>query len=112
MFILSVGYPEVATAADAEESGWISAFSRVARLVLDAGSQKFDVSLAPFYGFSSSLESLRVVAFTTPKSRVFNLIQSLPLLEDLTLISHDKSGTILRLHLRSLGPPNSFHAGG
>jgi len=79
------------TAADAEEGNWIRILSRAVQLGLYGSHNKLDTSLAPFHRFSSSLKSLRVVTFTIPQSHVFNLIRSLPLLENLTLIDHNPS---------------------
>jgi len=83
---LYVGCPESVTAADAEEGGWIRTFSRVVRL--EVRGTTFDdskLSLVPFHNFSPALKSLQVVFCPVPRSRVFNLICSLPLLEDLGL---------------------------
>jgi len=85
---LRVGCPQSVTAADAEEGGWIRTFSRVVRLDIQAITHDADdseVSLVPFHNFSPALKSLRVVYCPLPHSRVFNLICSLPLLEDLGL---------------------------
>jgi len=50
-----------------------------------------DVSLSPFYGFSSTLKSLRICLILLPFPQVFDLIFSFPLLEDLTLVACDES---------------------
>ena len=83
---LSVGRPDVITAADAEAGGWITGFSRVVHLEVDDHKHFFsesEVSLVPLHGLSPIVKSLRIF---TPSLRflyVFNLILSFPLLEDL-----------------------------
>jgi len=84
---LFVGCPRFVTVADVEEGGWIQAFSHVVQLKVDTDSGNHhdsEVSLVPFHNFSPVLKSLQVSS-CLPRSRVFNLICSLPLLEDLTL---------------------------
>ena len=48
-----------------------------------------EVSLVPFHKFAPTLKTLRVNSLLFPLSQVFNLICSLPLLEDLDLIGRD-----------------------
>ena len=86
--VLSVKCPQVVTAADAGKGGWIQAFSRVVRLSLDNPDDP-KVSLAPFYGFSPVLKSLRVSSTLPQISHIFNFARSFPLLEDLALIGYD-----------------------
>ena len=87
---LSVKCLEVVMAADGEEGGWIRAFSRVVRLevgnITPGFSREWKVSLAPFHAFSPILRSLHVVSTKLSLSRIFGLIHSLPLLEDLILV--------------------------
>jgi hypothetical protein len=86
---LVVRYPQVITAADAEEGGWIRTFSRVVRLDLDSKTSGIDdseVSLAPFYGLSPTLKRLHVLSTLLPSLQISNLVRSCPLLEDLTVI--------------------------
>ena len=88
---LSVRCSQVVTMADAEEGGWIRAFSRVVRLEVGGTMRGFsdsEVSLAPFHAFSPILRSLRLFSTTLPLSRIFGLVRSLPLLEDLMLAVH------------------------
>ena len=88
---LFVGCPQLITESDAEEGGWIRAFSGVKSLDVDNGDQHFitsEVSLTPFYKFSPSLKSLRVAAIILPHPGLFDLILSFPLLEDLTLAGY------------------------
>ena len=88
---LSVQCPQVVTMADAEEGGWIRAFSRVVRLEVSGTMHGFgesDVSLTPFHAFSPILRSLSLFSTTLPLSRIFSLVRSLPLLEDLMLAVH------------------------
>ncbi|KAF9645263.1 hypothetical protein BDM02DRAFT_604385 [Thelephora ganbajun] len=84
--------------ADAEEGGWIPTFSRVNDVRLRYGNTRYalfdeseisKVSFAPFRQLSSSIRSLGVTAFLLPYSRVWDLIRSLPLLEDPTLSGYD-----------------------
>ena len=86
---------EVVTAADAAEAGWIPTFSGVVHLYLDnfltSIPSHSEISLTPFYKFSSTLKQLFVASSVLPRLRVFNLIYSLPLLEDLSLIGDDTS---------------------
>ena len=82
---LFVGCPLFVTAADAEEGGWIRAFSRVVRFELHTHRYHHpEISLVPFHNFSPALKSLEVIN-SLPRSRVFNLVCSLPLLENLTI---------------------------
>jgi len=82
---LFVGCPWSVTAADAEEGGWIRAFSRVVRFKVHTHRYHHpEISLVPFHNFSPALKSLRLIN-SLPRSRVFNLVCSLPLLEDLSI---------------------------
>jgi len=82
---LFVGCPRSVTAEDAEEGGWIRAFSRVVRFEVDTRRYYHsEISLVPFHNFSPALKSLRVIS-SIPRSRIFNLVCSLPLLEDLSI---------------------------
>ena len=83
---LSVGRPDVITAADAEAGGWITGFSRVVHLEVDDHKNFFDeseVSLVPLHGLSPIVKSLRIFTPSLRFSHVFNLVLSFPLLEDL-----------------------------
>ena len=91
---LFVGCPRHVVAADAEEGGWIRAFSSVKRLDVNNDSwylRASDVSFAPFYGFSPALKSLCTCPILLPFPQVFDLISSFPLLEDLALMGRDES---------------------
>ena len=84
---LRISCPRSVTVADAEEGGWIRAFSRVVRLDIHVVAfDDRDLSLVPFHNFSPVLKTLLVMYHTLPRSRVFNLICSLPLLKDLYII--------------------------
>ena len=85
---LFVACAQVVEEADAEEGGWIQTFSRIERLTVRCADAA-EISLVPFHRFSSSLKYLRITALLFPREQVFNLIHSLPLLEDLALIGHD-----------------------
>ena len=87
---LSVNLTQGVAAADAKEGGWIRGFSHVVHLALELinrpcfPSEPF--SLVSFHGFSPVLKSLCVIVPTPSSPRVFDLILSFPLLEDLTVI--------------------------
>ena len=86
---LTIKYPHAITPADAEAGGWIRGFSRVVGLELDTRNTHADesgISLVPFHGLSPAIKSLRIGFGTLPPSKIFNLILSFPLLEDLALI--------------------------
>ena len=80
---------EAFAAKDAQEGGWLQTFSRVAWVELYIkpwSPEEPDISLVPFYKFSPSVKSLRVAThYFLPCPPIFHLIQSLPLLENLTL---------------------------
>ena len=84
---LLVHCPEAVTAADAEERGWIPAFSRTARF--DVNISDDALSLVPFHGFSPAVKSLSVFYVDYPFSRILSLIRSFPHIEDLSLGSSD-----------------------
>ena len=79
--------------ADVRVGGWIRGFSCVANLEFDTLSSldEWNIVLVPFYGFSPTIKTLRVVFARLPPSPIFNLILSFPLLEDLALIGGDTS---------------------
>jgi len=79
------------TLMDAEAGGWIRGFTRVVHLELGGLGRPprgLGVSLAPFHGLSPAIKSLRVVFAFVISPRILNLIFSLPLLEDLALITY------------------------
>ena len=89
---LFVGCPWLATALEAEGAGWVRAFSSVVSMEVNTGDRYIRASgdsLAPLYGISPSLKSLRVGPVALPNPQVFDLICSFPLLEDLTLTGYD-----------------------
>jgi len=79
---LSVACPRFVTVADAEEGGWIREFSRVVRFKLHIHHP--ETSLVPFHNFSPALKSILLIN-SLPRSRIFNLVCSLPLLENLSI---------------------------
>ena len=87
---LLVGCPKVATVVDADEGARIQAFFHAVRSVVrgDPTRPNNPVDLIPFHGFSPILESLRVFSNTLPISQVFDLISSLPVLKNLTLVTN------------------------
>jgi len=89
---LLVGCPWHVVAADAEEGGWIQAFSGVTSLKVTVDHRDhhpipFEVSLSltPFHNFSSALKSLHVDPIHFHYPRLSNLVRSFPLLENLSL---------------------------
>ena len=91
---LLVGCPRLVTVSDAEEGGWIRAFSGVASLDIDNDDDCFGatvLSLTPFHKFSPTLKSFRMGPIFLPYPRLFDIICSFPLLEDLSLRGHDVS---------------------
>ena len=86
---LFIDSPRAVTAADAEEGGWIRAFSGISSLDVDNGA--WYLNLAPFYNFSSTLKSLRLCPIAFPCPELFDLVCSSPLLEDLTITGRDES---------------------
>ena len=92
---LFVGCPWLITESDAEEGGWIQAFSGVKSLDVDNGGDYFyasAASLTPFYKLSPTLKSFRVAPIILPSPGLLDLILSFPHLEDLTLVGYDESG--------------------
>ena len=85
---LFVGCSLAITAADADVGGWITGFSRVEYLALE--DQKLfsngSSTISLFHGFSP-VKSLHLVFTDLPPPRVFNLILSFPLLEDLAVFT-------------------------
>ena len=85
---LSVYRPYTVASADSGGGGWIQTFSRVTRLnvgenIRDTTHPK--ASLDPFRRFSPVLKSLHVSSIWLSNSQIFDLVSSLPLLEDLSL---------------------------
>jgi len=70
----------------AEEDIWIPIFSRVLSSGLNGCHKKTEIRLDPFYTFSSSLKSLRVVTLGVPSPTMFDGVWSIRLLENLTSI--------------------------
>ena len=90
---LSIYCPHAVTATDAKEGGWIPTFSRAVRFQMDipwVGIDEPAVSLVPFHGFSPDLKSLRVIFSSFPLSCIFGLMDSFPLLEDLSVVTYDR----------------------
>ena len=86
---LAIWCPGTITEADGADGGWIPTFSRLVRLKVQGPWGSHDGSgldLAPFRKVPSTLKSLLVTSFPFPLSQFFNLIGSLPLLEDLSLV--------------------------
>ena len=87
-----LSYPQAVTAADAEEGGWIRSFYRVVRLCVDGMQNPNDskVSLTPLHGFFLALKSLVVYSTRCQNLQIFDLVLSLPLLENL-IFTEDNS---------------------
>ena len=82
---LTIRYLPAITTTDASVAGWIRTFRSVVHLHFEYVTWgAHQTPLAPFYGFSHTVRSLRL-AFTS--FEVFDLICSFPLLEDLTFVS-------------------------
>ena len=91
---LLVGCPHVVVAVCPDPGRWLAGFSSVVHLEVTCGGLPFAdaaVSLIPFRGFSPVIKSLHVDFTFLPTSRIFDLILSFPLLEDLTLIAYEAS---------------------
>ena len=84
-----VDSPEVVIGADAEEGGWIRAFSHVA--TLGVSGKLGEYHLTPFHRFSPTLKSLWLDSLVLPCPRLSNFFRSFPLLEDLALAGRDLS---------------------
>ena len=87
---------ELVTVSDAEEGGWIRAFSGVANLEVTVNhtlwyGKASAISWAPFRRFAPTLKSLHVFPVTIPCPQLFDLVLSSPLLEDLYLRCKDES---------------------
>ena len=109
---LLVACLEVIGAEDAAEGGWITSFSGVVRLELEACEETLEdpeTSLVPFHNFSPALKSLKVDFMTLPCSQFFKLAYSFPLLEDLAvicqLLGDDDDPRALQAVLPSTSPP-------
>ena len=83
--VLVIRCPEAITAADGAEGGWIPTFSSLERLVVEESPASNHLNPAAFRKFALTLNSLSVTSPSLPLLQVFDLIRSLPLLEDLTL---------------------------
>jgi hypothetical protein len=90
---LAVGRAHIITDADAEVDGWIRGFSRIVSLEVESGAPypESEFSLVPFHGISPVLKSLRLNIPHLPSARIFDLILSFPLLEDLAVMINQTS---------------------
>ena len=88
--------PEVVSAVDAEEGGWIRAFTNVVRFKVvwraTTREHRRPNPLLPFRNFSPALKSLSVIPGTLSSLQVFNFVCSFPLLEDLTVLNDGSDG--------------------
>ena len=78
------------TTTDASVASWIRTFRNVVHLHFECvGWGTRQITLNPFYGFSHTVKSLRLIL---APFEVFDLICSFPLLEDLALVSLRSEG--------------------
>ena len=69
-------------------SSWIQGFTRVDRLTVDYARSGCTIPCIPlvlFYTLAASLKTLEVTYLLLPHTEIFDLVRSLPLLEDLIL---------------------------
>jgi len=88
---LSIDCLHAVTAADSEADGWIRGFSDVVHLKLGSrpGTNLAEsIFPVPLQGFSPAVKSLSL-NWVTPSPRLFDLVLSFPLLEDLSVINHN-----------------------
>lgn len=91
---LSIRRLHASTLEDSDASRRIRAFHRLQTLdVRTMGLYDRHVSFVPFHGLSPTLKSLSLSYTLTSLSKVFNLICSFPLLEDLSLTSVSEGDT-------------------
>ena len=109
---LFVGYTPFVTAADAKEGGWIRSFSRVVQLELCRHELLTKSIFVPFHELPPATRSLCVTAPTLMSSRIFDLILSFPLLEDLAISTYFcltvDSGDGLSIAVQPPNPPALF----
>jgi len=89
---LSIDCPHLVTAVDAEEGGWIRAFSQIEQLEVGRNAVPRNtpvIPLLPFHGLSPVVKTLRIDFTLLSSSKVFDLIFSFPLLEDLTAVTYN-----------------------
>lgn len=88
---------------------WIKAFSRVVNLCVASPGSHVDpmASFDLLHGFSPVVKSLHANLSAVEPSRVFDLILSFPLLEDLTVMTHSKLsvGGEMSTAVQPLNPP-------
>ena len=86
---LFVDCSRVMAAADAEAGGWIRGFSHVVHLRLNSWCFDSETSLVPLHGLSPAVKSLYADIPTFSSARVFDLVLSFPLLEDLDVSARE-----------------------
>ena len=89
---LFIGSSLITSAAGTGGVGWLSTFSQVVHFKLRVDidqSKQTSVSLVPFHGFWPELKSLSIINPVLSCSRIFNLIHSFPLLENLSVFTRD-----------------------
>ena len=93
---LLTNFSHIVTATDAEAGGWIRGFSHVVHLEVYCNSLVIDASEAPLSHSTDSHPSSNLYAWNLsplPSSRVFDLIVSFPLLEDLAVFDRHNVST-------------------
>ena len=94
---LVISHTRAVMEADARVGGLIETFSCIVRLRLNTNKSPtaFDnleqIPLAPFQRSAPTLKSLHVFGILLPCPQTFNLVRSLPLLEDLSLTGRTES---------------------
>jgi len=99
---LTISSPHIITAADADT---ILTFCGVVHLNVDTDLW-YDqmVSLVPLHGLFPVLRSLNLTFNFLPDSEIFSFICTLPLLEDLALVSHSCGGRMVEWNVPSTSP--------
>ena len=90
---LNVCCSEVVAAADAGEGGWIRGFRNIVHLYLSNRDLPFhlnpEISYTSFRNISPNLKTLEVSSPFLLRARLFDIIYSSPLLENLVLVGGD-----------------------
>ena len=97
---LTINCPHAIRIADGGAEGWIRGFSHVVHLEIGSSSRlpgTYDdhesaTFLVSLQGLSPFVKSLKIDCVGLPSSRIFDLILSFPLLEDLTMSNRGSAG--------------------
>ena len=83
---LTMSTPDASWAARAQGGRWLSAFSRVSHFEINITNYLLlAIPLLQFHGFSPALKSLRISSNGITPLRIFHLVCSFPLLEDISV---------------------------